>query len=223
MPGPVLNLDHVTKRFGEVAAVLDASITVEPGFIHAVIGENGAGKSTLLKLAAGALAPTGGSVLVDNTPLEPATPAEAARRGVGMVHQHFMLVGAFTAIENLVLGSEPTLAGGRIDWAAAEARARGMMKSAGLKVPLDVKTDALTVGERQRLEILRVLFRGARAILLDEPTAVLSPIEAEELYTMLRRLAETGSTIAVVTHRLDEVVRFADRVTVMRRGGTVLT
>jgi simple sugar transport system ATP-binding protein len=140
-----------------------------------------------------------------------------------MVHQHFMLVGAFTAIENLVLGSEPTFAGGRVDWAAAETRARGMMKSAGLKVPLDAKTDDLTVGERQRLEILRVLFRGARAILLDEPTAVLSPIEAEELYTMLRRLAETGSTIAVVTHRLDEVVRFADRVTVMRRGGTVLT
>jgi simple sugar transport system ATP-binding protein len=223
MPGPVLKLDHVTKRFGACAAVLDASITIEPGFIHAIIGENGAGKSTLLKLAAGALAPTGGSVLVDNSPLEPATPAEAARRGVGMVHQHFMLVGAFTAIENLVLGSEPTLAGGRIDWAAAEARARGMMKSAGLKVPLDVKTDALTVGERQRLEILRVLFRGARAILLDEPTAVLSPIEAEELYGMLRHLAETGSTIAVVTHRLDEVVRFADRVTVMRRGSVVLS
>jgi simple sugar transport system ATP-binding protein len=223
MPGPVLKLDHVTKRFGECVAVLDASITVEPGFIHAVIGENGAGKSTLLKLAAGALNPSEGSVLVDGSPLKPATPAEAARRGVGMVHQHFMLVGAFTALENLILGSEPTLAGGRIDWAAAEARARGMMKSAGLKVPLNAKTDALTVGERQRLEILRVLFRGARAILLDEPTAVLSPIEAEELYAMLRRLAETGSTVAVVTHRLDEVVRFADRVTVMRRGGVVLS
>ncbi|HZF51075.1 MAG TPA: ATP-binding cassette domain-containing protein [Polyangiaceae bacterium] len=223
MPGPVLNLDHVTKRFGEVAAVLDASITVEPGLIHAIIGENGAGKSTLLKLAAGALAPNEGSILVDGSPLKPATTAFAARLGVGMVHQQFMLVGAFTALENLILGSEPTLAGGRVDWAAAEGRARGMMKSAGLKVPLHAKTSALTAGDRQRLEILRVLFRGARAILLDEPTAALSPIEAEELYTMLRRLAETGSTIAVVTHKLDEVVRFADRVTVMRRGRVVLS
>lgn len=223
MPGPVIKLDHVTKRFGEVAAVLDVSISLEPGLIHAVIGENGAGKSTLLKLAAGALAPTAGSVLIDQSPLEPATPVEAVRLGVGMVHQRFMLVGAFTAIENLVLGSEPTLAGGRIDWAAALARARGMMKSAGLKVPLDAKTDALTAGERLRLEILRVLFRGARAILLDEPTASLSPIEADELYAMLRRLAETGSTVAVVTHRLDEVVRFADRVIVMRRGSVALS
>lgn len=223
MPGPVIKLDHVSKRFGECVAVREASITIEPGLIHAVVGENGAGKSTLLKLAAGALAPTSGSVLIDNSPLEPATPVEAARRGVGMVHQRFMLVGAFTAIENLILGSEPTRAGGRIDWAAAESRARGMMKSAGLKVPLDAKTDSLTAGERQRLEILRVLFRGARAILLDEPTAVLSPIEAQELYSMLRRLAETGSTVAVVTHRLDEAIRYADRATVMRRGVAVLS
>ncbi len=222
-PGPRIELTSVSRRFDAVLAVDGVSITLAPGEIHAVIGENGAGKSTLMKLAAGSLAPTAGSVAIEGRSLEPATPAEAIRRGVGMVHQHFMLVGAFRAIENLVLGAEPTRAGGRLDLARAEARARVLMEEAGLLVPLGRITDELTVGERQRLEILRVLFRGARALLLDEPTAVLSPIEATELYGTLRRLADGGATIAVVTHRLDEVVRFADRVTVMRRGKAVLS
>lgn len=219
--GPVIKLDRVTKRYGDFTAVDNASLTIEPGAIHAIIGENGAGKSTLLKLAAGAVAPTQGDVFIDGAILSPATPIEATRRGVGMVHQHFMLVGAFTALENLVLGSEPMKSGGRVDWAAASAKAGEIMRRAGLTVPLEALTDDLTVGERQRLEILRVLYRGARAILLDEPTAVLSPLEADELYAMLRRLADEGNTVVVVTHRLDEVVRFADRVTVMRRGRVV--
>ena len=227
MQGPRLELASVSRRFGDFLAVdlaIDrATVTVGPGAIHAIIGENGAGKSTLLKLAAGVLAPSAGEVRVDGRPLDPATPAEAIRRGVGMVHQHFMLVGAFRAVENLILGGEPTTSLGRLDLPAAAARARTLMDSAGLEVPLDALTSTLTVGERQRLEILRVLYRGARALLLDEPTAVLSPLEAEDLYATLRRLADGGASIAVVTHRLDEVCRFADHVTVMRNGRVVLS
>jgi simple sugar transport system ATP-binding protein len=223
VPGPVLDLASVSRRFGDFLAVDAASARLVPGEIHAIVGENGAGKSTLLKMAAGVLAPSAGTVHIDGRPLSPATPAEAIRRGVGMVHQHFMLVSAFRAIENVVLGGEPTLSFGRLDLAGATARAREIMESAGLAVPLDAPTSSLTVGERQRLEILRVLYRGARALLLDEPTAVLSPLEAEDLYATLRRLAEGGASIAVVTHRLDEVTKHADRVTVMRRGKVVLS
>jgi simple sugar transport system ATP-binding protein len=223
MKGPVLTLDAVSRRFGDFLAVREASVEIAPGAIHAIIGENGAGKSTLLKMAAGALATSAGEVRVDGRALAPATPAEAVRRGVGMVHQHFMLVGAFRAIENVILGGEPVLSLGRLDLDGAAARAAKIMKEAGLAVPLDALTSTLTVGERQRLEILRVLYRGARAVLLDEPTAVLSPLEAEDLYVTLRRLADGGASIAVVTHRLDEVVRHADHVTVMRRGQVVLS
>ncbi len=223
MPGPVIQLASVTRRIGDCVAVDRADLELVPGEIHAVVGENGAGKSTLMKMAAGVAAPTAGRVLVDGALLTPATPAEAIRRGIGMVHQHFMLIGAFPAIENVILGSEPVRAGGRLDLDSARSRAEAIMESAGLRVPLDALTDTLTVGERQRLEILRVLYRGAKALLLDEPTAVLSPLEADELYATLRALAEGGSTVAVVTHRLDEVSRFADRVTVMRRGRVVLS
>ncbi|MEP7123386.1 MAG: ATP-binding cassette domain-containing protein [Byssovorax sp.] len=222
MDAPVIRLDTVTRAIGDCIAVNAATATLSPGEIHAIIGENGAGKSTLLKLAAGVVAPTSGRVFVGDTELSPATPAEAIRRGVGMVHQHFMLVLAFTALENLMLGAEPARSGGRLDPAAARKKALEIADRTGLHVPLDVVTETLSVGERQRLEILRVLYRGARAILLDEPTAVLSPLEADELYTTLRALADDGATIAVVTHRLDEVSRFADRVTVLRRGKVVL-
>ncbi|MDC0678016.1 ABC transporter ATP-binding protein [Sorangium atrum] len=221
--GAAIELDRVSRSFGAQIAVRAASLHLAPGALHAIIGENGAGKSTLLKLSAGVLAPDAGIVRVDGAALRPATPAEAARRGVGMVHQHFMLVGSFLALENVVLGCEPVLRGGRIDLAGARARAGALMQAAGLEIPLDAITSSLTVGERQKLEILRVLYRGARAILLDEPTAVLSPLEADALYATLRRLVREGHTVAVVTHRLDEVIRFADHVTVMRRGQVVLS
>ena len=220
--GPQIELD-VSRRFGDFVAVDSAHVKIAPGAIHAIVGENGAGKSTLMKMAAGVIAPSSGTVTIDRIALDPATPAEAIRRGVGMVHQHFMLVGAFRAIENVILGGEPTTSFGRLDIPGATAKARAIMESAGLSVPLEAPTSELTVGERQRLEILRVLYRGARALLLDEPTAVLSPIESDELYKTLRRLADAGAAIAVVTHRLDEVTRHADHVTVMRRGRVVLS
>ncbi|MEZ4313974.1 MAG: ATP-binding cassette domain-containing protein [Polyangiaceae bacterium] len=213
----------MTRRFGRTVAVDGASARFEPGEIHAVIGENGAGKSTLLKLAAGVLAPSSGEVKIAGELLVPAEPREAARRNVLMVHQHFMLVGAFTALENLMLGNEPAGAGGVLDEGRARREVEALAERTGLTVPLDAQVDALGVGDKQRLEILRVLHRGALAILLDEPTAVLTPQEAADLYATLRALAEEGRTIVVVTHRLDEVVRFADRVTVMRRGRTVMS
>jgi simple sugar transport system ATP-binding protein len=221
-PGPRLVLEQVARHYGDCIAVAEASVTLEPGAVHAIVGENGAGKSTLLKIAAGVVVPSSGRVLVDGKPLSPATAAEAIRRGIGMVHQHFMLVGAFRAVENLVLGSEPVQGPlGRLDLARAAADAEALGRRTGLSVRLDALTSELTVGERQRLEILRVLYRGARALLLDEPTAVLSPQEADELYANLRRLADEGVTVAVVTHRLGEVTRFADDVTVMRGGRVV--
>jgi simple sugar transport system ATP-binding protein len=221
MTSPALRVERATRRFGELVAVDGASLSLEVGSLAAIVGENGAGKSTLLKLCAGVLAPSSGRVIIGDADLSPPTMAEAGRRGVGLVHQHFMLVGAFRALENVILGAEPTRSLGRLDLAKAEARVRELAASSGLSVPLDAVTDDLTVGERQRLEILRILYRGARVLLLDEPTAVLSPLEAEELYGTLRRLAGEGRAVAVVTHRLDEVVRFADRVTVMRRGRVV--
>jgi simple sugar transport system ATP-binding protein len=186
-----------------------------------LIGENGAGKSTALKLCSGHLVPSGGEVLVDGRPLTPATPEEAFRRGIGLVHQHFMLVEAFSALENLMLGAEPVGRAGQLLELAARRRAADAAALAGFSVDLDARAGSLAVGERQRLEILRVLYRGAQALLLDEPTAVLTPLEVAELYAVLRRLAREGSTVVVVSHRLDEVARFADEVSVMRAGRLV--
>jgi general nucleoside transport system ATP-binding protein len=219
IPGPRLELQRATKRFARLVAVDALDVALEPGRIHAIIGENGAGKSTALKLMAGYLGPTSGAVQVAGEPLPP-DPREAMARGVGMVHQHFMLVERLSALENLVLGHEP-LRGGRIDLDRARREAEALAKRTRLEVPLDRIAEDLGVGEQQRLEILRVLYRGARAILLDEPTAVLSPVEVADLYRTLRELAEGGATIGVVTHRLDEVARFVDDVTVMRRGRRV--
>ncbi len=225
--GPRIELTAATRRFGPLVAVRSLDLTLVPGVIHALVGENGAGKSTALKLMAGLLAPSEGGVSIDGQPLTPATPHEAGRRGVGMVHQHFMLVLRMTGLDNLLLGAELSSGGigrwlGRLDREAARRRAEAIAEDTGLAVDLTRPVEQLSVGERQRLEILRVLFRGARGLLLDEPTAVLSPIEVGELYATLRKLADDGSTVAVVTHRLDEVVRYCDRVTVMRRGAGVL-
>lgn len=208
-------------RVGDFVAVRDATVRLRAGQIHALVGENGAGKSTLLKLMAGALAPSSGQILVDGAVLSPATQAEAIRRGVGMVYQHFALVPSFTGLENLMLGVEPVGPGGWLRPGVMEARARQVAEQTGLQVNLGVPVNQLGVGERQRLEILRVLVRGARALLLDEPTAVLTPTEAQGLYELLRRVAAQGAAVAVVTHHLDEVLRHADEVTVLRRGEQV--
>ena len=218
-----VRIDNATRRFGAVVAVHEASISFHRGRIHAVIGENGAGKSTLLGLAGGAFPANAGSVLVEGTPLDPASPAEATRRGVGFVHQHFMLVDAFTALENIMLGAEPTLSFGRIDPDRTRAAAQAAMTKLELPIDLDARVADLGVGARQNLEIVRVLVRGATTVLLDEPTAVLTPAQADRLFASLRNMAREGACVVVVTHRIAEVIRHCDDVTVMRRGRVLST
>lgn len=198
------------------------SIELEAGRIHAVCGENGAGKSTLLKLLAGMLVPDAGEVVVGGARLEPHTPREAIQRGVSMVLQHFALVPVFTVLENIMLGAEPTRRG-VLDEATARARVQAIATELGVRLPLDERVESLGIGDRQRVEIARALFRDARLLILDEPTAVLTKSEAAQLYAMLRRLAQGGKGVVVVTHKLDEVRAHADVVTVMRRGELVLS
>src|ERR1700733_8267282 len=168
----MLRLVELEKRFGAVVAVQSASLEVLPGRVHAVVGENGAGKGTLLKMAAGILVPDAGEVRIDRQRMTPHTAAEAIRRGIAMVQQHFALVGTFTALENVVLGVEPTKHGA-LDLRAAKEKVLAITKDLGVEIPLDVPVDTLGVGDRQRLEIARALYRQARGLILDEPTRVL--------------------------------------------------
>jgi general nucleoside transport system ATP-binding protein len=219
-----LELDGVDKRFGAIHAVRGATLAFERGRIHAVVGENGAGKSTLLRIAAGLLEPDEGETRVSGQRLEPHTPAEAIRRGVAMVQQHFALVEAFTALENIVLGVEPVRGPlGRLDLAVARGKVAAIAREIGADISLDARVASLGVGDRQRLEIARALYREANVVILDEPTAVLTPGEADALYTTLRRLADAGRAVVVVTHKLDEVRDHADVATVMRRGSILET
>ncbi len=202
---------------GSVVAVDDVSIDIEVGKIHVVCGENGAGKSTLLKIVAGVMTPDRGTVRIEGAPLVPHRADEALRRGVAMVQQHFALVPEMTAVENCMLMDAFVLRP-----AAMRARLRGAMDALGFEVATDVPVERLGVGEKQRIEIARALTREARVLILDEPTAVLTPQEATELYDALERLRGQGRAIVVVTHKLDEIERYADVVTVLRRGKCVL-
>ncbi|MBX3193235.1 MAG: ATP-binding cassette domain-containing protein [Labilithrix sp.] len=213
----------VEKRFGEVQALEPASVSFQAGEVHAVCGENGAGKSTLLKVIAGMVVPDAGHVEAFGARLEPHTPREAIRRGIGMVLQHFALVPVFTALENIVLGAEPTASLGRLDLAAARRRAEQIARDLGVDLPLDTVVETLGVGDRQRIEIARALYREAKLLILDEPTAVLTKSEAASLYATLRRLADDGTGIVVVTHKMDEVRAHADVVTVLRKGRLIFT
>ena len=213
----------VVKTLGEVVAVRSASVSFRAGEIHALCGENGAGKSTLLKLVAGMMVPDSGHIEAFGSRLEPHTPREGIRRGIGMVLQHFALVPVFSALENIMLGAEPTSALGVIDRPTARKKAEAVGKELGVELPLDALVETLGVGDRQRLEIARALYRDAQLLILDEPTAVLTKGEAAALYATLRRLADAGTGVVVVTHKMDEVKAHADVVTVMRRGDLVFT
>jgi simple sugar transport system ATP-binding protein len=223
VPDELARAVGVSKRYGEILAVRPATVLFHAGRIHAVCGENGAGKSTLLKIVAGMVSPESGHVDAFGSRLSPHTPREAIRRGVGMVLQHFALVPVFSALENIVLGAEPTSALGVIDLAAARKKAEAVAKELGVDLPLDATVESLGVGDRQRLEIARALYRDAKLLILDEPTAVLTKGEAAALYATLRRLAAAGTGVVVVTHKMDEVRAHADVVTVMRRGEVLFT
>ena len=215
-----IRIAGVVKRFGPVEANRDASLEVRTGEIHALVGENGAGKSTLMRVLAGMYAPDGGTVAVGGRDVTGWTTREAIEAGVGMVHQHFMLVPTLTVAENVVLGREPGSAF-RLDRGAARDAVRTLVEQTGLAVDPDRLVSQLSVGEAQRVEILKTLYRGARILVLDEPTAVLSPPEVTELWAVLRRLRADGGTIVLITHKLGEVMEVSDTITVMRAGRTV--
>ncbi|WP_432180057.1 ABC transporter ATP-binding protein [Streptomyces sp. NBC_00063] len=216
---PAVELRGITKRFPGVVANRDIDITVRRGTVHALCGENGAGKSTLMKILYGMQKPDEGTIAVDGTQVTFATPADAIARGIGMVHQHFMLADNLTVLENVVLGAEKLHGiGGR-----ARTKIREISEAYGLGVRPDVLVEELGVADRQRVEILKVLYRGARTLILDEPTAVLVPQEVDALFDNLRELKSEGLTVIFISHKLGEVLSVADEITVIRRGTTVGT
>jgi simple sugar transport system ATP-binding protein len=222
MSVPELELRGIFKAFGATVANRHVDLEVERGRIHAVVGENGAGKSTLLQIAAGLVQADAGEIRIRGEVLSRPTPARAIARGVGLVAQHFLLIPPFTVAENVVLGAEPHL-GARLDRARAEAEVAALAARFGLAIDPARPVETLSVGEQQRVEILKVLYRKAELLILDEPTAVLAPVEVDELFTVLRSLAAQGRTVVFVTHKLREVMAVSDRVTVMRRGEVVGT
>ena len=219
---PAVRLSGIAKRFGAVQANRAVSIDIAAGSIHGLIGENGAGKSTLMGVLYGLHAPDAGSIEVDGAPLRLRSSRDAIAAGIGMVHQHFMLVDRFTVLENIVLGAE---GGWRLDQSLAQARRELQRLAAefGLAVDPDARVRDLPVGVLQRVEILKALYRGARVLILDEPTGVLTPQEAEQLMAILRQLKARGTTVLLITHKLKEVLAITDRVTVMRAGQVVAT
>jgi simple sugar transport system ATP-binding protein len=219
---PALALKGITKRFGSVVANDRVDFDVTPGEVHALLGENGAGKSTLMSVLYGLYKPDAGEILVDGKPVEIESPASAIGLGIGMVHQHFMLVPVMTVAENIVLGQEPSRRG-RLDLKAARDRVRGLSDRYGLAVDPDARVEDVTVGAQQRVEILKALYRDVRILVLDEPTAVLTAQEVRELVTVLKRLKEDGRAIVFISHKLGEVLQVADRITVLRRGKKVDT
>jgi simple sugar transport system ATP-binding protein len=190
--------------------------------VHAIVGENGAGKSTLMKILYGMYKPDEGTITVEGKQVSFSSPSDAIEVGIGMVHQHFMLADNFTVLENIVLGSEPTR-GGVLDTGAARTKIRQISETYGLDIDPDILVEELGVGARQRVEICKVLYRGAKILILDEPTAVLVPHEVDELFGNLRELKEEGLTVLFISHKLDEVLSVADEITVIRRGTTVRT
>ncbi len=216
-----LEIDRVSTRFGNVIAVSDVSLSVGTAEIFAFVGENGAGKTTLMNLVYGLYQPTSGSIRAFGQPLRTGSPAAAIAQGIGMVHQHFMLVPTLTVAENVVLGDEPKKHGIFLDRQAAVRRVREM--AARLEFDLDPEAliQDIGVGMQQRVEIVKALCRGAKLLILDEPTANLTPQEADELYAIVRRLRTQGTTIVFITHKLREVLAVADRIGVMRRGALV--
>ena len=217
-----VELRGITKRFPGVVANSDINIVVRRGQVHAIVGENGAGKSTLMKILYGMQRPDEGTITVNGSEISFHSPGDAIAAGVGMVHQHFMLADNLTVLENVVLGSEPTQ--GR----AARLRGRQEADQGDLRLLRPGRragrlVEDLGVGDRQRVEILKVLYRGAKILILDEPTAVLVPQEVDELFDNLRELKSEGLTVIFISHKLDEVLEVADEITVIRRGTTVAT
>ena len=218
----VIEMRDITKVFGEFVANDKINLHLRKGEIHALLGENGAGKSTLMNMLAGLLEPTSGEIVVNGQVVNLDSPSKAASLGIGMVHQHFMLVEAFTVAENIILGSELTK-NGVLDIAGASKEIKALSERYGLAVDPSAKVADISVGAQQRVEILKTLYRGADILIFDEPTAVLTPSEIEELMAILKNLVKEGKSIILITHKLDEIRAVSDRVTVIRRGKSIET
>ena len=220
---PVLEMRGITKRYPGVVANDGIDLDVRPGEIHALLGENGAGKSTLMNILYGLAVPDEGEILIDGEPTTIAGPSDAIRRGVNMVHQHFMLVPVLTVAENILLGEEPMRGPIFVDRRTAHDEIEKLGQRFGFEIDPEVKVGSLSVGWQQRVEILKALYRSARVLILDEPTAVLTPQETKEIFEVLRRLKSEGHSIIFISHKLYEVLEIADRITVIRRGKVVGT
>jgi ABC-type uncharacterized transport system ATPase subunit len=218
-----LELRGITKRFGPVVANDRVDFDLRRGEVHALLGENGAGKSTLMSILYGLYSPTEGEILVEGEQVEIHSPSRAIELGIGMVHQHFMLVPVMTVAENIVLGAEPRSGGGMLDVREARKRVKELSERYGLAVDPDSVIEDVTVGTQQRVEILKTLYRDARILVLDEPTAVLTAQEAHDLFEVLKALQADGVAIVFISHKLNEVLEIADRVTVLRRGKKIDT
>ena len=218
-----IELIGITKRFPGVVANDDINLAVAEGEIHAICGENGAGKSTLMKILYGMQPPDEGTIKIRGEAVELGSPAQAIELGIGMVHQHFMLADQLTVLENVILGAEPMRSFGRIDFEAGRKHLDEVGRAYGLDINADDMVETLEIGERQRVEIIKVLYRGAQILILDEPTAVLVPQEVDELFRNIRELKASGATILFIDHKLDEVLAIADTITVLRQGRTVGT
>ena len=219
----VLEMQHITKRFPGIVANDDVSFDLREGEVHALLGENGAGKSTLMNILYGLYHPDQGEIRIKGKPVQLGSPRAAIDAGVGMVHQHFMLIPVMTVAENIVLASEPVHAGVLLDLHAAEQRVAELSERFSLEVDPRSRIEDITVGQQQRVEILKALYRNADILALDEPTAVLTPQEARELFEIVRGLTAQGTSVIFISHKLNEVAEIADRITVLRRGKLVET
>jgi simple sugar transport system ATP-binding protein len=220
---PLLELRGITKRFPGVLANDAVSFDLRAGEVHALLGENGAGKSTLMNILYGLYTPDAGQILLNGVPIELGSTRAAIEHGIGMVHQHFMLIPVMTVAENIVLANEPRRNAVLLDYERANRRVLELSERYGLAVDPDARVDRITVGQQQRVEILKALYRGAEILILDEPTAVLTPQEAQELFEILRSLTAQGKSIIFISHKLNEVLEIADRITTVRRGVVVDT
>ncbi|MGX7091416.1 ABC transporter ATP-binding protein [Hutsoniella sourekii] len=218
----VMEMAHVSKEFDGFYANKNINLNLYQGEVHALLGENGAGKSTLMNILSGLLEPSSGQIFIKGQAVTIDSPNEANRLGIGMVHQHFMLVDAFTVLENIILGQEPNQFGW-LDKDEAREKVQSLIDRYGLEVDLDSRVSQISVGMQQRIEILKVLYRGADLLIFDEPTAALTPQEIDDLMDTLRALTAEGKSIIIITHKLEEIMAVADRCTVIRRGESVAT
>ena len=220
---PVLELQGITKRFPGVVANDHIDFDLRAGEVHALLGENGAGKSTLMNVLYGLYHPDEGEIRIKGEPVRIHSPKDAIGRGIGMVHQHFMLIPVMTVAENIILANEPTHGGVLLDYGAARKRVTELSRTFNFRIDPQARIDSITVGQQQRVEILKALYRSADILILDEPTVVLTPQEAQELFEILRTLVREGMSVIFISHKLNEVLEIADRITVLRRGKKIET